>query len=75
MNVTCTNKSCEITDCQHNGKEHEWTPACYGGCLDGGNCQESFKDRCPFSFQECRLVNPRPESCQKCLVKLVVLNN
>lgn len=38
--VVCTGaKTCGVTECEHY-HEHEWTPACEGGCFDGGVCVE-----------------------------------
>lgn len=39
--VICTgSKTCNMTECEHY-HEHEWTPACEGGCFDGGVCVEA----------------------------------
>ncbi len=43
--VICTGaKTCNMTECEHY-HEHEWTPACEGGCFDGGGCVEVKHDR------------------------------
>ena len=42
--VICTGaKTCNMTACEHY-HEHEWTPACEGGCFDGGVCVKVERD-------------------------------